>query len=52
MNMRGVLKAKSRQVITIGIEATVTEAVAGLVENDIGSLPVVDRDGSLVGYFP
>ena len=51
MNMRGVLKAKGRQVITIGSEATVTEAVTRLVENDIGSLPVVDGAGRLVGIF-
>jgi CBS domain-containing protein len=51
MNMRGVLKAKGRQVITIGTEATVTEAVARLVENDIGSLPVVDSERGLVGIF-
>jgi CBS domain-containing protein len=49
--MRGVLKAKGRQVITIGSEATVTEAVTRLVENDIGSLPVVDGAGRLVGIF-
>ena len=51
MNMRGVLKAKGRQVITIGPEATVTEAVARLVENDIGSLPVVDVQRGLIGIF-
>jgi CBS domain-containing protein len=51
MNMRGVLKAKGRQVITIGAEATVTEAVSRLVENDIGSLPVVDGERHLVGIF-
>jgi CBS domain-containing protein len=51
MNVRGVLKSKDRRVITIGSEATVSEAVACLVENNIGSLPVVDGVGRLVGIF-
>jgi CBS domain-containing protein len=46
-----VLKSKDRRVITIGSEATVSEAVACLVENNIGSLPVVDGVGRLVGIF-
>ena len=51
MNVRGVLKTKNRQIITIGAEATVTEAVSRLVGNDIGSLPVVDDAGHLIGIF-
>jgi CBS domain-containing protein len=51
MNVRGVLKSKDRRVITIGSEATVSDAVACLVENNIGSLPVVDGVGRLVGIF-
>lgn len=51
MRVRGVLKAKGREVITIGKEATVAEAVALLVQNDIGSLPILDADGKLVGIF-
>lgn len=51
MNMQGVLKTKGRQVITIHGEATVNEAVARLVQNDIGSLPVVDGSGRLIGIF-
>ncbi len=51
MNMRGVLKSKGRDVITIAAGATVSEAVALLVENNIGSLPVVDDAGRLVGIF-
>jgi CBS domain-containing protein len=38
-------------VVTIDSEATVHEAIAKLVQNNIGSLPVVDNDGRLVGIF-
>ncbi|HWE38242.1 MAG TPA: CBS domain-containing protein [Isosphaeraceae bacterium] len=51
MRVRGVLKEKGREVVTIGTGATVADAVARLVENDIGSLPVVDGRGRLVGIF-
>jgi CBS domain-containing protein len=51
MLVREVLKAKSRGVITIRPEATVQEALALFVENNIGSLPVVDLEGHLVGIF-
>jgi len=51
MQVRDVLKAKSRSVIKIGPEATVSAAVARLVEHNIGSLPIVDESGQLVGIF-
>jgi CBS domain-containing protein len=51
MLVRDVLHAKGNRVISIDGEATVHEALARLVQNNIGSLPVVDHDGRLVGIF-
>ena len=51
MLVRDVLESKGRRVISIDPEAIVSEAVAKLVQNNIGSLPVVDPSGSLVGVF-
>jgi CBS domain-containing protein len=51
MLVRDVLDTKGRRVVSIDLEATVHEAIAKLVQNNIGSLPVVDKDGKLVGIF-
>ena len=51
MQVRDVLKTKGGRVITIEAEATVAEAIARLVLNNIGSLPVVDDEGHLQGVF-
>lgn len=51
MQIRNVLSDKDRSIITIGTGATVSEAVAELVRHNIGSLPVVDEAGALVGIF-
>jgi CBS domain-containing protein len=51
MLVRDVLESKGRRVIAIDHEATVSEAIAKLVQNNIGSLPVVDQGGRLVGIF-
>jgi len=51
MQVRDVLKAKGGRIITIGLDATVRDAIARLVENNIGSLPVIGPDGKLVGIF-
>jgi CBS domain-containing protein len=51
MLVRDVIKTKGGRVITIESDATVAEAVARLVQNNIGSLPVVDHEGRLVGIF-
>lgn len=51
MHIRSVLSGTSRPIITIGSEATVSEAVAVLVQENIGSLPVVDDAGEMVGIF-
>ncbi len=49
MLVREVLKNKGGRVVSIGPEATISEAIARLVQHNIGSLPVVDEHGSLVG---
>lgn len=51
MQVRDVLKSKAGRAITIESEATVAEAIARLVQHNIGSLPVVDDAGHLVGIF-
>lgn len=51
MQVRDVLMAKGGHVIAIEPEAKVSEAIARLVQNNIGSLPVVDGTGRLVGMF-
>jgi CBS domain-containing protein len=51
MLVRDVLESKGRRIISIDLEATVSEAVAKLVQNNIGSLPVLDQSGTLVGVF-
>ena len=51
MQVRDVLKTKGGRVIAIESEATVADAIARLVLNNIGSLPVVDDEGRLLGIF-
>jgi len=51
MRVDNVLVAKARRLITIAPEASVKEALALFVEHNIGSLPVVDASGKLVGIF-
>jgi CBS domain-containing protein len=51
MLVRDVLESKGRRVISIDSETTISEAVAKLVQNNIGSLPVLDSSGNLVGVF-
>jgi CBS domain-containing protein len=51
MLVRDVLRSKSSGVISIAPEATVREAIDLMVLNNIGSLPVVDETGTLVGVF-
>jgi CBS domain-containing protein len=51
MLVRDVLVSKDRRVIAIDIDAPVSEAIAKLVQNNIGSLPVLDPRGHLVGIF-
>ncbi|MDO8717283.1 MAG: CBS domain-containing protein [Dehalococcoidales bacterium] len=42
---------KDRPVITIGPDATISQAVQKLVEHNRGSLPVIDSKGELVGII-
>jgi CBS domain-containing protein len=51
MQVREVLRAKGGRVISIGHGATVADAIALMVQNNIGSLPVTGDDGVLVGIF-
>jgi CBS domain-containing protein len=51
MLVRDVLESKGHRVVSIDCDATVHEAIAKLVQNNIGSLPVVDHDGRLIGIF-
>jgi CBS domain-containing protein len=51
MLVRDVLESKGRRMVTIDGDATVSEAIAKLVQNNIGSLPVVEGDGHLIGIF-
>ena len=49
MQVREVLKNKGGRVVTIDAKATVAEAIARLVQHNIGSLPVVNADDQLIG---
>ncbi|GIW87088.1 MAG: signal transduction protein [Isosphaeraceae bacterium] len=51
MRVRDVLQEKNRRPILIEPDATVREAVQRLNMYNIGSLPVVDSTGRLVGIF-
>ena len=44
-----VLDMKGRRVVTIDPEASVRDAVGRLVQHNVGSLPVVDAEGRLIG---
>jgi CBS-domain-containing membrane protein len=51
MLIRDVLNEKGRRVISIGPEASVKQALALFVEHNIGSLPVVEASGQVIGIF-
>jgi len=51
MLVRHVLDARGREVISVRPEARVKEALALFVIHGIGSVPVVDRSGKLIGIF-
>lgn len=46
-----VFEARGRQVISVGPEAPVKHALALFVMHGIGSVPVVDSSGKLIGIF-
>ena len=49
MKVLTILATKGTQVVTIRPELTLREAVAVLAQHNIGALPVLDADGTLVG---
>ena len=51
MKIRDLLKIKSRPVITVGPNETVTAAIQKLVDNDRGALSVCNDKGELVGII-
>lgn len=51
MKVRDILKDKGTEVITIGAEETICDAVRTLVEKNIGSLLVLDENGKIVGII-
>jgi CBS domain-containing protein len=51
MLVRDALRARYREVITVTLDSNVEEALALLVSENFGSLPVVDDFGRLVGIF-
>jgi predicted transcriptional regulator len=51
MQVRDVLKTKGGKVYWLGVNATVADAIARMVQHNIGSLPIVDGDGRVVGIY-
>lgn len=51
MKVREILKTKGPEVITIGEDKTLTDAIASLVKNKIGSLIVINEEGKIVGII-
>ncbi len=51
MLVRQVLDARGRPVISVRPDSPVKEALALFVIHEIGSVPVVDRSGKLIGIF-
>jgi CBS domain-containing protein len=50
MTIRAILSSKGGEVLSIGSDARVADAVALLAEKRIGAVPVID-DGHVVGIF-
>lgn len=51
MSVAAILAAQSWDVVTVSVGTPVTEAVALLADRRIGAVPVVDRDGVVVGIL-
>jgi CBS domain-containing protein len=49
--MKNIGQSMKREVISISVSATIREAAALFVEEHIGTLPVVDGDGNLMGIL-
>ncbi|HEV3122553.1 MAG TPA: CBS domain-containing protein [Isosphaeraceae bacterium] len=51
MQVRDVLKGKGSAVYSMPLDAGVTDAIAKMVQHNIGSLPIVDGENHVVGIF-
>jgi CBS domain-containing protein len=51
MIVRHVLDARGRELVSVRPDAPVRQALALLVIHKIGSVPVVDASGNLIGIF-
>jgi CBS domain-containing protein len=51
MKIRDILRGKGAQVVTIGPDATIHDAMTALVVHRIGSLVVLDQKGKIVGII-
>jgi len=51
MKIKDVAKINGRPVITIAPETTLRQAVQLLVDSNIGALPVVDKNGAVLGII-
>jgi len=51
MTVKEILKDKNRNVVTVALTAAVAEAMAMLIDNQIGCLPVLDESEKLVGIL-
>ncbi|MCB9832164.1 MAG: CBS domain-containing protein [Planctomycetes bacterium] len=51
MKIREVLARKGGEVKSIAPEASIEEAIRGMVEAGIGALMVIDREGAVVGII-
>ena len=51
MQVKHILRGKGREVITISVDATLSEAARLLARKHIGALVVRDRDGALAGIL-
>lgn len=49
MKIRDILQAKGSQVVTIGPQATLHEALCTFVGRKVGALPVQDPSGAVLG---
>jgi CBS domain-containing protein len=51
MQVKHILRDKGREVVSISVDATLSEAARLLARKRIGALVVRDRDGALVGIL-
>ena len=51
MKIKDILKIKGQQVFSIEDEKTLNDAIASLVEHNVGALLVTDKQGNVVGII-